>query len=144
MNRNRGRRVKMLGEGTKRTLLAELVHVRFRDGEVLLRSGEPERRIGAIYVAGYGIECALKARLCMERRVEKLPPEFKHHDLQSLARCTSAWRQLEDDRNWLARFTSLCEEWNVSMRYAKYPYEAPRVISFLQKAKEFIKWLSQN
>ena len=46
----------------KVTVLKELVHVRFRDGEALLKTGEQQRRIGAIYVAGYGIECALKAR----------------------------------------------------------------------------------
>jgi len=129
---------------TKRTVLGALVHVRFRDGETLLSSNEPERRIGAIYVAGYGVECALKARLCAERRADRLPRQFAHHDLRRLVECTSLWPRLKADRQWFGLFVSLCSEWAVSMRYAMYPYDPSGVRRFIEKSKEFVKWLSEN
>ena len=141
---NRKRQVQTSIRRTKRTVLTALVQVRFRDGETLLLSKEPERRIGAIYVAGYGIECALKARLCTERRVDTLPPEFARHDLHRLAESTTAWVNLEKRRDWHDAFVYLCSEWDVSMRYAMYPYDSTRVRKFIEKAKEFTKWLSEN
>jgi len=121
-----------------------LVHIRFRDGEALLRTGEPERRIGAIYVAGYGVENALKARLCAEQRTETLPREFAHHDLWRLARRASVWPELQGNREWYDLFVFLCSEWDVSMRYVMYPYDSTRVRKFIEKAKEFTKWLSEH
>lgn len=141
---NRKKEVRTSIRQTKRTVLTALVHVRFRDGETLLRSGEPERRIGAIYVAGYGIECALKARLCVENRVDTLPPQFAHHDLQRLVECTDIWPCLKTNREWYNMFVFLCSEWNVSMRYAMRPYDPLQVRKFIEKAKEFTKWLFEH
>ena len=128
----------------KVTVLKELVHVRFRDGEALLKTGEQQRRIGAIYVAGYGIECALKARLCDDRRVRRLPAEFRHHNLRKLAERTALWPAIEGDPRRRSLLTFLVSEWEVSMRYAMRPYEEPQVRSFLERAREFAKWLSEN
>jgi hypothetical protein len=128
----------------KRTVLTALVEVRLRDGEALLRSGEPQRRIGAIYVAGYGLECALKARLCQDRRAAKLPREFAHHDLRRLAECSTIWPVLKVDKQWHRAFTSLCSEWAVAMRYAVRPYNPTEVRKFIEKTREFTKWLSEH
>jgi len=120
------------------------VPLRFKDGETLLRSGKPQQRISAIYIAGYGVECALKARLCDDLHSPFLPTELWHHDLQTLARKTTRWILIEGDPDRLRLFTFLLSEWQVSMRYAIRTYEEKDVRNFLDRAKEFTKWLFLN
>lgn len=135
-----------LGSGgfPKQTVLRALVEVRFKDGEALLKTGEPQRRMGAIYVAGYGIECALKARICSDRREFHLDRSFHHHDLRKLAETTALWPDLKGDRDRLSRLTYLQSEWYVTMRYAARPYDANTVRRFINQAREFVRWLFEN
>ena len=144
MRRKRAQRISASRHMPKRTVLTALIEVRLRDGEALLRSGEPQRRIGAIYVAGYGLECALKARLCQDRRAVKLPREFAHHDLRRLVESSTVWPNLKNNKQWLDTFRALCSEWVVAMRYDVRPYDPTAVRKFIAKIREFAKWLSEN
>jgi len=125
----------------KQTVLRALVEIRFKDGEALLKTGRPQRRIGAIYVAGYGVECALKARICFDRSARYLDREFHHHDLRRLAEATSLWPRIKRDPSRLGRLRYLQSEWHVTMRYAARPYDPSTVRDFITRAREFTRWL---
>jgi hypothetical protein len=125
--------------GPKVTVLVALSRIRFRDGEALLRTGQPERFGAAVYIAGYGLECALKARICDDTHTRDLPRQFWHHDLLSLARNTSRWPAIAADRSLRERLLALTAEWDVRMRYTAVRYEARSVLRFITRAKELAK-----
>ncbi len=127
--------------GPKLTVLRDLVRVRFADAEALLRTRVPERRNAAMYMAGYGVECALKAQICVSRDENCLPAEFFHHNLRRLAEATDKWPSLlEPDPRHLDRLTYLESEWQTAMRYAKRSYDYAYVAGFIDKAREFTEW----
>ena len=127
--------------GPKQTVLRALVSIRFADGEALLNTGRPERRTGALYLAGYGIECALKARICADRSEAHLDPQFFHHDLRKLAEATAVWSQIQGNHQRGDTLTCLQTMWYVDMRYGCRTYDPAEVRRFIQKAREFARWL---
>jgi hypothetical protein len=117
-----------------------LVNVRLDDAWALLRTGQPQRRNGAIYLGGYSVECALKARICEDRREKYLDAELFTHDLHLLAAKTSRWARIQK----MQQFEYLESEWSVTLRYKQRPLEAEQVKEFLSKAKDFGIWLFGN
>lgn len=128
----------------KQTVLRALVKVRLDDGEALLNTRQPLRRIGAVYVAGYGVECALKARICADRNEERLDKQFQHHDLRRLAEATSLWPRMHADPDRFARLRYLESEWFVAMRYAARTYDPSEVNRFIGRARDFTEWLLRS
>jgi hypothetical protein len=134
--------------GPKQTVLRNLVRIRFDDAEALLRTNVPQRRNGAMYMAGYGVECALKARICDERGEQRLDPEFSHgrrgHDLAWLAENTNRWSGLPGGDPHRDILRDLQGQWDVAMRYTS-PYRDPSAVrKFIEKAKDFTTWLLRN
>ena len=125
----------------KMTVLRALVRLRFGDGWALLATRRPERRAGAVYVAGYGVECALKARICADRGEERLDPQFFHHDLRRLAEATAKWTDIRCNRERSEALVYLQAEWDVEMRYEQRSLDSRGVNRFIKKAEEFAKWL---
>lgn len=130
--------------GPKRVVLCALVETRFHDGETLLKTGQPQRRNGAVYIAGYGLECALKARICVDLQLDRLPRKYWHHDLLRLAETTTLWPSMAANRDMLDSFKTFVAEWVVGMRYEKVPLEAHATLKFINRArsfaKEFVPW----
>jgi hypothetical protein len=131
-------------KGPKQTVLAALVRVRFADAETLLKTGIPERRNGAMYMAGYGVECALKARICAERGEDHLDKEFYHHDFRRLAENTSKWRNLSASDEWRRTLDTLQSLWEVQMRYTMRYSDPNTVRRYLEMARSFTTWLLRN
>lgn len=134
--------------GPKQTVLRSLVDQRLGDARALLetsvRKKQPQRRAGAVYLAGYAAECALKARLCADKKERRLPPRFFTHDLVALARQTAVWARFRSDSTARRAFIIIATTWDVSLRYqTKHPSyeEATRL---LQRVKEFVKWVFAN
>jgi len=125
--------------GPKVTVLVTLAATRFDDGIALLRTGRPARYGGAIYIAGYGLECALKAKICVDQHLDKLPRKYWHHDLLRLAEATARWSSMSANRNLLDKFKTLAAEWDVGMRYEKVPLESRAVLDFIGRAKDVAK-----
>ena len=127
--------------GPKATVLEQLVRIRLADGLALLETGKPERRSGAIYMAGYSVECALKYRICRDLGQDRLEPKHYGHGLCWLAEQTGLWSELSRDRAQRDKLAYLETEWNVSMRYERRNYSRDEVLRFLKKAEELTKWL---
>jgi HEPN domain-containing protein len=92
--------------------LKAVARERLRDARVLLKGGRPD---GAVYLSGFAVEMALKARICRTLRWASFPDttrEFK--DLRSLR---------TDDLEILLRFSGVDEriktkhlaEWSIGI-----------------------------
>ena len=137
---------------------------RFADAQCLLDSRRMERANGAIYMAGFVIECLLKALLLerhpnLQTKVDpaKLSPSdaevhslvYRRHDLDDmlgflpeiqtkLSRIESRFGQII----W-SEFNAACVEWTVYARYSPRNAKLDEAESFLATVKEVKKWLKE-
>lgn len=106
-----------------RNKLQQLSRLRVRDAKALLNAGG---YAGAYYLAGYSVECAIKAAIAKETRRHDFPNKTLAqnswtHDLKKLLQTANLWRQLEIDMeknpelglNW-----AVTKEWTEESRYA--------------------------
>jgi hypothetical protein len=96
-----------------------------------------------MYMAGYVIECLLKALVLKRRRLKRLPSAFRAHDLGLLAAEAgiSESLRLDSDRAPLIALELIAREWRVMIRYEgrrPRPEEAGRV---LQAVEVLRRWL---
>ena len=100
-----------------------LADLRAREAGILARNKCEQ---GAYYLAGYAVECALKACIAKKTRQHDFPPNRKYvdkvysHDLASLLKLAELDKLLEEDmknnqalaKNWL-----VVTEWDENKRY---------------------------
>lgn len=81
---------------------------------------------GAYYLAGYAVECALKACIAKQTKRYEFPPKIKDvqkiytHDLNQLLKHAELEKQFEDDAKnnpTLAANWGVVKEWNEESRY---------------------------
>ena len=122
-----------------------LVDLRLEDARALLavsvQSKQPQRRNGAVYLGGYAVECALKARICADRRTRTLEAQYFTHDLERLAQATTASLALAGDLSLRRRFVRIISTWDVSLRYTARHWDAAEVERFLTMVKDLTQWL---
>jgi len=102
--------------------LRELARQRVREARQLLRAGAPS---GAYYLAGYAVECGLKA--CIARRTQRYEFPSRHtvneshtHDLEKLLRLAGLERALAQDaraRAALGVNWDTVKDWTEQSRY---------------------------
>ncbi len=135
---------------------------RFADAEYLYESGRNERANGAMYLAGFVIECLLKAKLfekhnwvknstfprdrsTEEQRVWSLC--WRSHDLDELLAHLPevSKRAAELERQGYPRviqfLKSICAEWTIFARYSPYSATIKEAEEFVTKVKELKEWL---
>lgn len=99
-----------------------LSDVRLREAKALLDAGLFH---GAYYLAGYAIECALKACICKQTRADDFPDKDRAnrawvHDLERLVGVAGLSKALQDEidrspgfgRNW-----ATVKDWSEETRY---------------------------
>jgi hypothetical protein len=105
--------------------LQGLSRVRLSEGKALLGRGLPD---GAYYLAGYAVECALKA--CIAKRTqrhdfpEKIVDASHAHNLKELVRIANLESLRHDagrtdpkfDENWV-----IVQSWSEQSRYVRHP-----------------------
>ena len=102
--------------------LQELSRIRQREAQALIRSGH---FLGSYYIAGYSVECALKACIAKQTRRYDFPDrKFANqawsHDLKDLVKVAGIWPTLENDMsansslevNW-----TVTKDWSEAFRY---------------------------
>ena len=136
---------------------------RFRDAMCLLDSEDNERMNGAIYLAGFAIECLLKAQLLLahpwlqtapspagrsreEQRIWNLC--YRSHDLDLILRRLPRLRRkleiAERRRHYglLDMLESICSQWTIFARYSPKMAsrsEARRTVRQVRDLKEWLK-----
>jgi hypothetical protein len=118
-----------------RSRLQELAHERIADAQALLAAG---RWSAAYYLAGYAVECALKA--CILMHVERtgiifVEKEFSkscfQHDFWSLVKVAGLdddlKRRLKASPEFAANWSKACE-WVSSSRYSEWNETQARIL----------------
>ncbi len=102
--------------------LRRIAKARLDDAEALLHT---RRYDGAVYLCGYAVELALKARICKTLRWEGFPEtvgefrdlqSFRIHDLEALLHLSGIENRVKDQ--FVAQWSSV-SEWDPEMRYAR-------------------------
>ena len=100
--------------------LLKIAEARLKDAEALLSNGRYDR---AIYLCGYAVELALKARICKTLNWPGYPSSrkefsnyssFKTHDLDVLLHLTG--RESNTKLNFLTEWSAVAQ-WEPSTRY---------------------------
>lgn len=108
----------------KRKDLQQLAMLRLREASRLLEAGCPD---GAYYLAGYAVECAIKA--CIARRTERFEfpnkaralASWSHNldDLVKTARLDGTLRDAERQQPELNSNWTIVQQWSEASRYER-------------------------
>jgi HEPN domain-containing protein len=128
---------------------------RMVDAQVLLNAG---RWRGAMYMAGYSVECLLKTRLMRMfdcRHLQELDDELQGkgilpvqatvftHQLESLLRLTGASERLrQNEAHW--RLFNKVNRWIPAWRYTADPSNPDDANDFLEAVEKVSLWIENN
>jgi HEPN domain-containing protein len=104
--------------------LASIAKVRLDDAKALFLA---DRYDGAVYLCGYAVEVALKARIVQLLKWEKFPDSkeysnFKTHDLDVLVHLSG--QELRIKTEFLSEW-SIVKQWTPELRYNSPGYATP-------------------
>ena len=135
---------------------------RFDDARYLLRSGRNARANASMYLAGFVVECLLKAALLEHYRwlqsagtpAGRPEPEreiwflcYRSHDLTGiLERLPGLTRRLasleqQGQLRLLNKLRSICSEWTIFARYSPRTAEIAEAGRFIEQIEELKPWL---
>jgi HEPN domain-containing protein len=102
-----------------RTTFQQLAEARLAEARLLLANGLPS---GAYYLAGYAVECALKAVIAADFRANEIPDKSRvnsvyTHNLKDLVNLAGLKSPLEDDMN---ESSELRESWATVSKWSEH------------------------
>jgi HEPN domain-containing protein len=106
-----------------RKVIRSIAKGRLKDAEVLLKG---KRYEGAIYLCGYAVELALKARICQTLKWTGFPAtpaefsdykSFKTHDLDVLLHLSGLEAKIKTSTSLLAGWSAVAQ-WSPESRYS--------------------------
>jgi hypothetical protein len=134
-----------------RTDLRKAAMKRLRDAKALAQCNNSHGR-GAMYLAGYAIECKLKA-IAMEvfgcwtladlaQKWSVDEHEVYTHGLERLVRRLPLWNNLRRSAVW--RPFARVNQWRPSWRYNPHDVRSAEAKAFVQDVEAVYKWLESN
>lgn len=130
--------------------LRALSRVRLSEARALLNAGLPD---GAYYLAGYAVECALKACIAKETQRYEFPEKKRvnashTHDLKELVRIAelqSALRAAGNNDPLLLKYWDVVQLWSEQSRYARNSAERTRTLikAISDRNHGVIKWVKR-
>jgi hypothetical protein len=122
-----------------------------KDGDWSKQKGEHAR--GAMYIAGYAVECKLKA-IAMEvngcRDLEELRRRWRvteqdiyTHGLEALARRLPLYHRFRRSTVWRS-FTTQVNRWRPSWRYDPHDHLNGTAAQFIAAVRDVYNWLETN
>ena len=100
--------------GTRGTVYRAAARERIRDAEKL---HEAKRIHGAIYLAGYAIECHLKYAVCEHTENTYLDSSLETHSWDALLLRSGLEAKLANNQAMKSIYDELTEVWTTSLRY---------------------------
>jgi hypothetical protein len=124
------------------TVFREVARQRCEDADILFA----ERRYnGAIYLAGYAIECHLKWAVCDRKEETHLPKNYETHNWDHLVAGAGLRTAIDRQPRMTALYGALAEQWGPALRYNTRQYsttEAGRLYSETKQLYQFLKELA--
>jgi HEPN domain-containing protein len=127
-----------------------LADLRAEEAGVLVRGRKQQ---GAYYLAGYAVECALKACIAKKTKRYEFPPprdvtkNFYTHDLTGLLKEAGLDKQLEKDmlaNQALAANWNTAKNWNEKTRYATAGLNGRDLYRAVTGADGVLPWIKQH
>lgn len=163
MARERGPASVFAKERLRPSQLRTVADRRWGDADYLRNSGFNQRANGAMYVAGFVLECLLKARLLekhpwlqSKRQPDGLSRQeralwflcYRSHDLtemlERLPEVVARMQALDrrSDGPLFLSLKSICSEWTIFVRYSPRSATMDQANDFLNQIAELRKWLA--
>jgi hypothetical protein len=126
-----------------RVTFQQLAESRLSEAKLLLANGLPS---GAYYLAGYAIECALKAIIATDFRANEIPDlkyvrDIYTHDLSALVRLADLEQKLETDPGLYQRWVTV-KTWSERARYEIWTEaSASAILDAIDGDEGLLKWL---
>lgn len=135
-----------------RSELRKLVERRLKDAHVLMGGRRYE---SAYYIAGYAVECAIKACIAKQFRRNTIPDkklvnETYLHDFERLLKAAGLWDQLQKDVMTspdLGSSWNVIKDWKPEVRYLtdKTKLDAHDLIDAIENPNDgILQWLAQH
>jgi HEPN domain-containing protein len=130
-----------------RTTFQKLAEGRLAEARLLLENGQPS---GAYYLAGYAIECALKARIAKGFRKDEIPElrrvqNIYTHDLNNLLRLADLEEDLDAEKKSnpdLYQRWEIVKTWSEGARYKVWTVEvASAIVDAIDGDGGILEWL---
>ena len=130
-----------------RETFRQLAEQRLAEAQLLLVNGYPS---GAYYLAGYAIECALKAKIAATFRENEIPQlrrvrDVYTHDLSSLLAIAGLKDELEAEikaNESLRSHWAVAEGWSEQARYEIWTEEsASAILESIRGDEGLLRWL---
>ena len=126
--------------GTRGTVFRDIAKMRLEDAAVLLG----DRRFnGAIYIAGYAIECYLKYCYCQKRAQTHLPGYLEVHRWDILVEAAGVERDLRSSRIIYDIYSALSEAWTPDLRYATRQLNAVEARALYKRIAQLYQYLRE-
>ena len=125
--------------GTRGTVYRDVARLRFEDAETLRQSG---RYNGAIYLAGYAVECQIKFAYCRNKGEIYLPAELEVHDWEKLVTAAGLLAEITRQISIAGIYSALVDQWGPSLRYRTAQFsasEANKLYKEIQQLYQFLK-----
>ena len=129
--------------------LQALSKIRVKEAKALLSAGLHD---GAYYLAGYAVECALKACIAKETRKHEFPDKKRvddsyTHSLKKLAELAELWKSGQDRSRAdpeFARYWDAAQLWSEHSRYRRHSLEeAQQLVEAVDnRSHGVIAWLT--
>jgi len=127
-----------------------LADLRAKEAGVLARNGCEQ---GAYYLAGYAVECALKACIAKKTKRHEFPPKRDYvdkvysHKLETLLEFAELKKQLKGDmkkNHALAANWFVVKEWNESKRYVTSGLKGKALYEAITAENGLLPWIKQR
>jgi HEPN domain-containing protein len=131
--------------------LQQLSRIRLREAKALLRAGMAD---GAYYLAGYAVECGLKACIAKETKRHEFPEKGKvdssyTHKLPDLVKVAGLVRALDELARKSPEFRdnwAFVKSWTEQSRYQRHqPQEAEQLLTAVSDRRHgVISWIKAH
>ena len=135
-----GKRIIQTGR-TRGTAFKHVARVRLEDAAVLLGKN---RFSGAIYLAGYAVECLLKWAVTEHRECIYLPAELEIHILQTLLQEAGLQPWLRRHVKLETAFCGLSKSWGPKLRYLTKEPEPKHAKRLYEQIVEVYDWIAEQ
>jgi hypothetical protein len=126
---------------TRGTLFNEVAKLRVDDAQILL---EKRRFNGALYLAGYAIECLLKSAVVEKRRCVYLPADLETHNWDNLLRESGLKSALDKAPAVKALYSTLADCWGPQMRYSATTWKPSKAKELYNHFLQLYGWIMEN
>jgi hypothetical protein len=102
-----------------------------------------ERYNGAIYLAGYAVECHLKYAYCDRKGETYLPAQYETHSWEILVEAAGLSPDLKTEPKMFDLFCALAERWGPALRYRTKSCRAGEALQLYNELQELYQFLRE-